>query len=201
MLRLVVLGPHTRLLSSVCAACPHSPAGCCVAPPTMDWSDVGRIVALGGDEALAWLEGEICARNLVPHGDGLALRKAKGLARPDGPKLAKCVYHAQDGCVVGSDRRPATCNYYVCESVYVDDRAAADEARAVHASLARAFTAWDAELGARVRASHPDGPPWDRAFLRWLGAAFLELSARVPDASSSSASPCARLVLSRETDA
>lgn len=175
MLRLVVLGPHTRLLSSVCAACPHSPAGCCVAPPTMDWSDIGRIVALGGDDALAWLEAELAAKNLLPNGDGLALRKAKGVARADGPKLAKCVYHAQTGCTVGHDRRPATCNYYVCESVFAEDPAAAEEARAVHASLARTYTAWDAELRERVHARHPEGPPWDRAFLTWLGDAFREL--------------------------
>lgn len=175
MLRLVVLGPHTHLLSDVCAACPHSPAGCCIAPPEMDWSDAGRVVALGG---AAWLEGEIAARRLLPSASGLRLRKVKAVARPDGPKLAKCTYHAEAGCTIAQDRRPATCNYYVCESVYDEGRVSAAPARDAHRRLAAAYAAWDAELAARVAERWPEGAPWDAAFLAWLGEAFTALAAR-----------------------
>lgn len=176
MLRLVVLGAHTRILSSVCADCPHSPAGCCQAPPKMDWSDAGRLTMLGQG---AWLLSEIAAGRLAPSEGGLVLKKAKGVARAEGPKLAKCVYHAADrGCTIDHDQRPATCNYYVCASVYEADRAEAERAEAARAALAEAYAAWDAELAARIASQWPEGPPWDAAFVAWLGEAFRELAAR-----------------------
>ena len=48
MLRLTVAGPHTTILSSLCGACPYARGGCCVAPPRIALSDLGRIVSLGG---------------------------------------------------------------------------------------------------------------------------------------------------------
>lgn len=176
MLRLEVLGAHTRILSGVCADCPHSPAGCCQAPPKMDWSDAGRLATLGQG---AWLLAEIAAGRLVPGEGGLALRKAKGVARAEGPRLAKCVYHAADrGCTIGHEQRPATCNYYVCESVFEEDRGAAPAAREAHGRLAERYAAWDAELGARVAGAWPEGVTWDEGFVAWLGEAFTELAAR-----------------------
>lgn len=141
----------------------------------MDWSDAGRAVSLGQG---AWLLAEIAAGRLVRDPDGLVLRKVKGVARPDGPKLAKCVYHGPTGCTVQHDQRPATCNYYVCESAYEDGREASPPARDAHAKLARTFAAWDRVLAEEVLARHPEGPPWDEAFLAWLGAAFEALAAR-----------------------
>lgn len=175
MLRLVVLGPHTRILSSLCAACPHSPAGCCVAPPRMDWSDVGRVVALGG---LEWLVGEVAAHRLVPDPGGLVLKKRKGVVGKDGPRLAKCVYLGEAGCTIDHDRRPATCNYFVCESVFAEDAPNARPAREAHAELARSYADWDVVLSARVAERFPEGPTYDAAFFAWLGEAFNEVASR-----------------------
>lgn len=141
----------------------------------MDWSDVGRVVSRGGT---TWLLGEIAARRLLPDARGLALRKTKGLTRPDGPRLAKCVYHGAEGCTVEHDQRPATCNYYVCASVHEDDRAGAVSAGEAQARLAKVYAAWDAELEGEIRARHPEGVSWDEPFLTWLGARFEALAAR-----------------------
>lgn len=175
MLRLALAGPHTQILSTVCARCPHSAAGCCQGPPPMDWSDVGRIVALGGRD---WLLEQIAAKHLVPDARGLAIAKAKGLSRPGGPKVLKCVFHGPTGCTVPPERRSATCNYYVCESVLDAPEAKGEAARAREAkdALARRFEAWDEGLAREVVERYPEGVVWDAALLDWLGGRFRELS-------------------------
>ena len=45
VIRLELLGPHTRLLSNLCARCPQGSAGCCMSPPEVDWSDVVAVAA------------------------------------------------------------------------------------------------------------------------------------------------------------
>jgi hypothetical protein len=173
MIRLVLAGPDSRILATLCASCPHSPAGCCAGPPRFDWSDVGRVVARGGVD---WLLAEIAAGRLTPVAGGLAIGERKGIARPGGPRMAKCAYHDASGCTIAPDRRPGTCNYFVCESALASapgaDLPGAGEARALQASLARDFTRWDASLAAEVVAAWPDGPPFDRPFFAWLGQRF-----------------------------
>ncbi len=182
MVRLVVLGAHTELLTPLCARCPHSPAGCCISPPPVDWSDLGRIVSLGGRD---WLLGELAAGRLVPTDFGARTKKARGRTGPDGPRVAKCVHHGPTGCTVPPSRRAATCNYYVCESAFdegtraelASDRATTERARRAHAALQSHYEALDAELGRRIRSQWPEPPAFDAPFLEALGAWFDELSA------------------------
>ncbi|MDB4937010.1 MAG: hypothetical protein JWP87_3982 [Labilithrix sp.] len=171
MLRLAVKGPHTVLSSSVCAACPYSPAGCCVAPPRLDLSDVGRIVALGGRD---WLLEEIAAKRLVVGARWLSISRPKRPLAVNGPREAACVYHGPTGCTISHDRRAATCNYYVCDAARAGEHEA--RAREVHERLIASFVAWDKTINARIDATWPEGPTFDAAFLDWLGAMFTELS-------------------------
>lgn len=174
VLRLTVAGPDSKILSSLCAACPYSPAGCCVAPPRLDWSDIGRIVVLGGRD---WLLDEIAAKRLVVGERWLSVARPKRPLMPGGPREAACTYHAaSQGCTIPHDRRSATCNYYVCDAA----RAGAQEQRAlaVHDELVRSFIGWDATITERVAAAWPEGPSFDAAFLDWLGETFAELSGR-----------------------
>jgi hypothetical protein len=183
MVRLVLAGAHSRILSTLCAACPHSPSGCCVGPPPLDWSDIGRIVALGGRE---WLLGEVAAQRLVPFERGLLIRRRKGVARPGGPRMAKCVYHRERGCSIDARHRPATCNYYVCESALAptenEERAdagpiASSAASRLSQGLAQQFRRWDAVLADAVASTWPEGPPFDAPFLDGLGVLFERLAA------------------------
>jgi len=171
MLRLTLAGPHTKILSTLCAACPYSPAGCCVAPPRLDWSDIGRIVTLGGRD---WLLEELAAKRLVVGERWLSILRTKRPLSPGGPREAACVYHGPTGCTIAHDRRSATCNYYVCDA----GRAGDDEvhARTVHDELVASFVAWDASITKRVAATWPEGPTFDAAFLDWLGTTFAELA-------------------------
>lgn len=176
MIRLTIVGagPDTKILSSLCSACPYSAAGCCVAPPRLDWSDVGRIVAHGGRD---WLLEEIAAKRLVIGERWLSVSRPKRTLVPGGPRQAGCVYHAPTGCTIPHDRRSATCNYYVCDAGLAGEHEA--RAREVHDDLVKSFVGWDAEITARVAATWPEGrPPFDGAFLDWLGATFTELSSR-----------------------
>lgn len=173
MIRLVAAGEHTTILSTLCAECPYSPAGCCTAPPRVDLSDVARIVRLGGRD---WLIGEIAAGRLFARGHWLVLRREKKVPRPGGPRVAACVYLGDRGCTLEPDRRAATCNYYVCDQALERGGPEAGRARAAHAELVERFGAWDAALAERVREAFPEGPPWDAAFLDWLGERFAELS-------------------------
>ena len=173
MLHLTIAGPDTKLLSSLCAACPYSPAGCCVAPPRLDLSDVGRIVAHGGRD---WLLAEIAAKRIAAGERWLNVARPKRPLVPGGAREAACVYHAATGCTIPHDRRSATCNYYLCDAARAGDGDDAALARATHDELVAKFVAWDEEIGRRVAASWPDGTTFDAPFLDWLGATFTELS-------------------------
>ena len=183
-----VAGASSRIASSLCAACPHAPAGCCSGPPPFRWADIGRVVALGGRD---WLLGEIAAGRIDPSGGGLTIARRRGLARPGGPRVAKCVYHGPAGCRIRGETRPATCNYYVCDEALgaprecglgaSTERAQGAEglaaARALHAGLAQRLTAFNAILADRVAVGWLTGFAFDAAFLDWLGAEFAALEA------------------------
>lgn len=172
-------GPHTRLCSSLCAACPFASAGCCTSPPEHDWSDVGRVVSLGGRE---WLLGEIAAGNLVPAARGLAVRRVRRRESLTAPREHKCVYHGARGCMIEPSRRPATCNYFLCDEAYVQGgeprgEPSALEARRLHRALIDRYTAYDRAIEARIREAFPESVTWDAAFLDWLGEEFQRLAA------------------------
>jgi len=175
--RLSILGPDSLLLSDLCAECPQGPAGCCKAPPEADWSDIGRIVSRGGRD---FLLAHLALGNLLPKDRGLALRRVRKREAPTEPKLNKCVFHGPGGCTIDHSKRPATCNYFLCEDAFVAGERAdqenglskAREARKAHAHLRALYEAWDADLSARIASRYPDGPPFDGAFLDWLGAMF-----------------------------
>lgn len=179
--RLELLGPHTRLLSDLCARCPHGPYGCCVSPPDLDWSDVGRVVSLGGRD---FLLAQLAAKNLVPAAHGLVIRRVRKREGPSLPREPKCVFHGPTGCTLPHDRRPATCNYFLCEDAFVaggaEDAAGQARARRTHASLKETYERLDRELAARVARTFPGGAPWDAAFLDWLGAQLADLGAGQP---------------------
>ncbi len=181
MLRLELVGEHTRLHSTLCGQCPQGPAGCCVSPPEFDWTDLGRVVSLGGRD---WLLEQIAAGNLLPAGRGLVLRRARRREERTAPRRAKCVYHGARGPVIGctipAERRPATCNYFLCEDAFAerhDGQAdpASGASRRAHAILRELYSRWDGELAGAV-AARPEGPSWDAEFLDWLGAEFERLA-------------------------
>ena len=179
-LQLTIAGPDTKLLSSLCSACPYSPAGCCVAPPRLDLSDIGRIVAHGGRD---WLLEEIAAKRIVTGERWLSVTRPKRPLVPGGAREAACVYHASTGCTIPHDRRSATCNYYLCDAASNGDgdgddadAESARRARETHDELVASFVAWDAEITRRLNATWPDGPTFDAAFLDWLGETFTELA-------------------------
>lgn len=172
--------PDTVLGSELCAQCPYSPAGCCVAPPRYDWSDLGRVVTHGG---LEWLLARVADGSLRPVEHGYALTRVKRRVLPThgSPRLAKCVFHdGASGCTIDPKQRPATCNFYLCDSALESRRrregAEAEAlARRVHDELVGKFTRWDAELDARVRAEWPLAERVSAPFLSWLGAQFERL--------------------------
>ncbi|AGP40366.1 hypothetical protein [Sorangium cellulosum] len=177
MIRLELSGEHTRLHSTLCGQCPQGPAGCCVSPPELDWTDIGRIVSLSGR---GWLLEQIAAGNLLPASRGLELRRVRKREGPAAPRRSKCVYHGARGCTIPADRRAATCNYFLCEDAFaerVDGQAdpASAASRRAHALLREVYGRWDRELAEAI-ASRPEGPSWDAAFLDWLGAEFERLS-------------------------
>jgi hypothetical protein len=178
MIHLEIAGPHTRLCSTLCAACPFASAGCCTSPPEHDWSDLGRVVAAGGRD---WVLAQIAAKNLVPAARGLAVRRVRRRESLTAPREHKCVYHGARGCTIDPSLRPATCNYFLCDEAYVEGGErrgdpAAVAARAQHRALIDMYTAWDRDIEARVRERFPEGVPWDAAFLDWLGQEFERLS-------------------------
>jgi hypothetical protein len=161
----------TVLGSTLCAACPHSPAGCCVAPPRYDWSDLARVVRHGHGE---WLRARLAAGDLRRNDHGLIIhRPARRLSDAYGaPRLARCAFHdGRVGCTIAETQRPATCNYYLCEHALgdADDRASADQARRIHDELVADFVRRDTELAARV-SRWPVDERYGEAFFAWLEA-------------------------------
>jgi len=170
MLHLTLAGADTLLLSTLCGRCPQGPAGCCASPPAVAFTDVGRIVRLGGS---GWLMAEIAAGNLRPSPRGLAIRRAA----PGESLPARCAYHGPKGCSIPHERRSATCNYYICDDAFAfggeaEGRLEATAARRVHEALTAFYGQWDIKIAERVIARFPGGPPWDAAFLDWLGDQF-----------------------------
>lgn len=182
MIRLELAGAHTRVNSTLCSRCPHGPAGCCAAPPGVAWADLGRIAQLGG---VGWLLEQIQAGHLRPGPRGLAMLRVAPDGGPDEGRegAARCVYLGPEGCSIPTDRRSATCNYYVCDDALAhggeaEGDPAARAARAAHERLVDRYGCWDLEIGAEVRERWPEGPPWDAPFLAWLGEAYARLTRR-----------------------
>lgn len=165
MFRLTLAGPDTLVVSSLCGACPYGPRGCCVAPPRYAWSDVARVVLHGGRDFLLHA---IARGDLAPFEHGLRVARRGGAE-------GRCTFHDDGaGCTIATDRRPATCNYYVCEPA-LDDGAttghAAEVARARSGTdrLVAELVAWDEALFVWTAER---GRAWDAPFLDALGAAF-----------------------------
>ncbi|MEO7331089.1 MAG: hypothetical protein ABI193_21110 [Minicystis sp.] len=172
-------GLHLRLLSTLCSACPQGPTGCCLSPPRSDWSDLGRTVLLGGRD---FLLAAIAAGQLVPCAGGLQMTKVKKRASPLAPRVSTCVYHGPQGCTISHDLRPATCNYFLCDDAYAEGGEAKGQAETVaarraHLALRERYRLLDAQLEEAVAARSPEGPPWDAAFLDWLGEALARFDA------------------------
>ncbi len=175
-LRLTLAGPDSQITSSLCAHCPHSTAGCCVAPPPLSFADLGRIVQHGGRD---WLLGELANGNLVRSSRGLPLKRTKGRTSDvrGAPRLTRCVFHGPLGCTIPETRRSVTCNVYICESALEKGRAkperdTARAARLAHAEIVKEQVRLVEQLTARVHERYPAGeidPPYDAAFFDWLG--------------------------------
>lgn len=172
MFRVELAGIDSLLLTPLCRRCPHGRAGCCAAPPAVAWTDIGRIVRLGGRD---FLLAEMLAKRLVPSPRGLSIQRIA--ANDDFP--ARCTYLSPTGCVLEPRRRSATCNYYVCDEAFVLAEEAGDpsvpSARIAHERIADLLGQCDIELSARVDARFPDKPSWDAAFLDWIAAQLDEL--------------------------
>lgn len=175
-LKLVLAGPDSVLGSSLCAACPYSPAGCCVAPPRYDWSDLARVVVHGG---AAWLVEQVAARRLVPVDHGLAIKREKRrvTASREAPRLAKCGFHdGGSGCTIEPTQRPATCNFYLCDAALAEgEHYLAQAARTQHDRLVADFVRWDGLLHERVCTEWPPEERGSLAFFEWLGEAYQRL--------------------------
>lgn len=178
MIRLELAGAHTRLGSTLCAECPQGPTGCCFSPPEFDWSDIGRVVSLGGR---GWLLEQLAAGALFPAARGLQIQRARRRASNAERRRNKCVFHGPEGCTIAPEQRPATCNYFLCEDAFTEgsklDAQEAAQSRRAHAALTAMYARWDEALARELRAAFPEGVSWDAGFLDWLGAAFERLCA------------------------
>lgn len=160
-------GEHTGLLSPLCFQCPYGVTGCCASPPGFDWSDLGRVLQLGGRD---WLKEQLAAGLILPlqqkHGvpaRGLQLKRKENPAPNAGTWPTKCTYHGDQGCTIGRDRRPATCNYYCCDQVYEVGGAGAEAAREAQAILQTLYGRWDLEIAAIIAERWPREIPWATA--------------------------------------
>lgn len=174
MIRLELNGANTRLHSTLCYQCPHGMTGCCASPPGVDWSDIGRIVGLGGRD---WLLAELDAGNLRTGPRGLLLKRVENDQANAGVWPSKCVYHGPQGCTIPPERRAATCNYYICDDAFLfggENQSDPDAVvgREAHAVLMALYGRWDLELLATIGERWPEGPPWDAGFLDWVGEQY-----------------------------
>ncbi len=174
---LVLLGPHTRVVASLCAACPQGKTGCCTSPPDLSWTDIGRIASLGGGE---WLAAEVGCGRLLRGPRGLVVQR---IALGEGGST-KCVYHGDEGCTVAPDRRSAACNYYVCAEALAEAGPDATGVEAGSAAWTAAYQIWDELLSAEVgswesqasQASQASGPEDEARLFEHLGRRFAELA-------------------------
>ncbi len=150
-LRVLRAGRDTTILTTLCTACPHGAKGCCVVPPRLALADIARIVAHGGRD---WLLGELAAGRIVAKDAWLILTRAEA-----------CVYLGEHGCTIAHERRPATCNFYVCESALEAGDESAATARAARDKIESDYARWDAELTALSQARAPDGIVFDASTL------------------------------------
>lgn len=174
MIRLELNGAHTRLHSTLCYECPHGMTGCCASPPGVDWSDIGRIVTLGGRD---WLLEQIGLGRLRPGPRGLLLKRVENDQANAGVWPTKCVYHGPRGCTIPPERRAATCNYYICDDAFLvagenQNDPDAVTGREIHAMLMALYGRWDLAIMDEVAERWPGRAPWDAAFLDWLGEAY-----------------------------
>jgi hypothetical protein len=160
-IRFLYKGSDTTILSALCTACPHGPTGCCVVPPRMALADVARIVAHGGRD---WLLGELAAGRITARGGWLVLTRKDA-----------CGYLGEAGCTIPHERRPATCNFYVCESALEAGGDGSARARSTRDGLEAMYAAWDAELATRASERSPGGIAFDGQTLDFLGDAFVAL--------------------------
>lgn len=176
---------HTGLLSPLCTECPHGPTGCCASPPGFDWSDVGRVLTLGGRH---WLSAQMAAGRVTSmqhrHGvpsRGLQLQRVDNTAINTATWPTKCVYHGERGCTIERTQRPATCNYYLCDDAYDRAGPAGAPARAAHTTLQTLYGRWDLEIAEAVHSAWPHEIPWDtdaEAVFDLIEQAYRRLTAR-----------------------
>ncbi|WP_437677410.1 hypothetical protein [Sorangium sp. So ce131] len=174
MIRLELAGAHTRVHATLCSACPQGPTGCCASPPGVEWSDIGRIVSLGG---AGWLLEQMAAGTLRPGRRGLLILRVAPEGEGGQALPKRCAFHGPEGCTIPPSRRAATCNYYVCDDAFAHGGESRGDAEALagrraHDALVALYGEWDIELADRIRASWPGAPPWDRGFLDWLGREY-----------------------------
>lgn len=170
MVRLTLLGPHTRVHASLCASCPSGPAGCCAAPPGLSWADIGRIASLGG---AAWLVEEIRRHRLRRGPRGLITDRPQ-----NNGESRKCVYHGEQGCTIDAQHRSAACNYYVCSDALAEGGPEALSAELACTAWTVQYAAWDEALFAEIGswARWPDGE--EEALFEKLGRLFSDIAAR-----------------------
>lgn len=178
MIRLELAGAHTRLHSRLCERCPQGALGCCASPPGVEWSDVGRIVSLGGSD---WLLEQLAAGALRPGARGLLMRRAEPRDAAGAPLPKRCTFHGPEGCTIPPDRRASTCNYYLCDDAFADGGEGLGDPDAVRGrealdTLVGLYGRWDLALQGEVTKRWPGGPTWDRAFLAWLGRRYEQLA-------------------------
>jgi len=166
-------GPDTVVLSGLCARCPYSAGGCCVAPPRYDLSDVARVVAHGGRD---WLLAQLAAKRIRQAEGGYWLTLARP-KRPLGegcPREAACVFLTSSGCSIAHEQKPATCNYYVCDAAVAEDAAQAPTRREAHERLVQFFVTLDAKLHEQVTNHWGDAFAFDAPHLDWLAEQYRE---------------------------
>ena len=155
----------TLVTTPLCAACPHSPAGCCAAPPRVALADLARIVRHGGRD---FLLAELAAGRLLAGPGNAWLNYPR---RPHASGVLACGYLGETGCVLPPTRRSTTCNTYVCDEAL--SRAPAEDGpegvRALRDALEAELAAWDAALAERVPADGVIDAVWLDALARAFG--------------------------------
>jgi hypothetical protein len=144
----------------------------------VEWSDVGRIAALGGVD---WLLERLATGALRPGGRGLLMARSEPRDEAGAALPKRCTFHGPDGCTIPPDRRASTCNYYVCEDALDEGGEGrgdldAGNGRIALDALVALYGRWDLALQGEIDVRWPDGPTWDAAFLGWLGRRYEQLT-------------------------